>query len=266
VRDNTTSALPNASSPPPFFETEAVTLYQGDAAAIMAQLPAASVDCIVTSPPYYGQRDYEVDGQIGLEDHPQLFLDHLVGVFRQAKRVLKPTGNLWVNLGDTYWSGKGAAHGSDGKQKNRRFVRPQDKVGERPWCQAKQQLLIPHRFAIAMQEDGWIVRADNVWHKPWPPPDKRTRDRSVTAHEYVFHFVQQEEYYYDADAVALPASNGQHKTKALSSVWTISTVPSQKHPVAVFPPQLIQCYWISPEHLVVHGLHGLYWLKFSQGS
>ena len=236
-RHNATA--PNTPPPPAFFETETVTLYQGDAAAIMAQLPAASVDCIVTSPPYYGQRDYEVEGQLGLEDHPQMFIDHLVAVFRQARRILKPTGNLWVNLGDTYWSGKGAAHGSDGKQKNRRFVRPQDKVGERPWCQSKQLLLIPHRFAMAMQEDGWIVRADNVWHKPWPTPDKRTRDRSVTAHEYVFHFVQQEEYYYDADAVALPANNGQHNTKALSSVWTISTIPSQKRHIAVFSPQLV---------------------------
>lgn len=235
-RYNTAQPL---TAPEPFFASEAVTLYQGDAAAIMAQLPAASVDCIVTSPPYYGQRDYEVDGQLGLEDHPQLFIDQLVTIFRQAKRVLKPSGSLWVNLGDTYWSGKGAAHGTDGKQKNRRFVRPQDKVGERPWCQPKQLLLIPHRFAMAMQEDGWIVRADNVWHKPWPTPDKRTRDRSVTAHEYVFHFVKQEEYYYNADAVALPANNGQHDTKALPSVWTISTVPSQKRHVAVFPPQLV---------------------------
>ena len=228
-----------STPPPPFFTSDAVTLYQGDAAAIMAQLPLASVDCIVTSPPYYGQRDYEVDGQLGLEDHPQLFIDHLVITFRQAKQVLKLTGSLWVNLGDTYWSGKGAAHGTDSKQKNRRFVRPQDKVGERPWCQPKQMLLLPHRFAIAMQEDGWIVRADNVWHKPWPTPDKRTRDRSVTAHEYVFHFVQQEEYHYDAEAVALPANNGQYDTKALPSVWTVSTVPSQKRHVAVFPPQLV---------------------------
>ena len=220
-----------------FFKSPKVTLYSGDAAEVLALLPKASVDCIVTSPPYYGQRDYGVRGQIGLEDHPQQYIDRLITVFRAAKRVLKPSGSLWVNLGDTYWSGKGKSGGEDKKQKNRRFLRPQDRSGPRPLCTPKQLLLIPHRFAIAMQEEGWIVRNDNVWYKVNPTPDP-VKDRSASVHEYVFHFVQQRRYYYDKQAVAVPSSNGD-KPKAPPSVWLIPTATNFKKHIAVFPERLV---------------------------
>lgn len=220
-----------------YFHSAQATLYEGDAAQILSALDDNSVDCIVTSPPYYGQRDYGVDGQLGLEDSPQGYIDNLVAVFRQARRVLKPKGSLWVNIGDTYWSGKGRPHGEDAKQKERRFCRPQDKSGKKPWCAPKQLLLIPHRFAIAMQDDGWIVRNDNVWHKPAPMPDP-VNDRCALTHEYVFHFVKQRQYHFDADAVAVP-SNGKSKKKTPPSVWVIPTVPSQKKHAAVFPEQLV---------------------------
>lgn len=223
----------------PYFSSPFATLYKGDAVSLLALMEANSVDCIVTSPPYYGQRDYEVDGQIGLEEHPKDFINKLVEVFRHAWRVLKPTGSLWVNIGDTYWSGKGKAHSVDLKQKNRRFKRPQDKTGERPWCTPKQLLLIPHRFAIAMQDEGWVVRNDNIWQKPAPTPDP-VNDRCALTHEYVFHFVKQRKYYFDAAAVAVP-SNGKRKTKTPSSVWVVSTESShgKKHK-AVFPEELVK--------------------------
>lgn len=225
------------AAPHPYFATPRVRLYHGDATTVLAALPERSVDCIVTSPPYYGQRDYGIDGQFGLEEHPQSYIDRLVATFRQARRVLKPMGSLWINLGDTYWSGKGDPHGPDAKQKRRRFRRPQDRIGERPWCVPKQLLLIPHRFAIAMQEDGWIVRNDNVWRKPAPTPDP-VDDRCAATHEYVFHFVKQRRYYFDAAAVAVP-SNGERGTKAPPSVWTVATVPSQKRHLAPFPLDLV---------------------------
>lgn len=221
-----------------FFNSPSVTLYRGDAIQVLNQLPPSSIDCIVTSPPYYGQRDYGVPGQIGLERHPQQYIEHLVSVFRAAKRVLKPTGSLWVNIGDTYWSGKGRPHGADKKQKNRRFLRPQDQAGPRPLCAPKQLLLIPHRFAIAMQEEGWIVRNDNVWYKVNPTPDP-TEDRSASAHEYVFHFVLRQHYHYDFDAVSVPSS-GARPTKPPASVWPIKSAPSFKKHIAVFPPDVVR--------------------------
>ncbi|MBX3054501.1 MAG: site-specific DNA-methyltransferase [Caldilineaceae bacterium] len=220
-----------------FFSNESSVLYLGDAGKVLATLESESIDCIVTSPPYYGQRDYTIDGQIGLEHHPELYISNLVAVFREAYRVLKSTGSLWVNIGDTYWSGKGKSHGIDEKQRHRRFSRPQDKTGVKPWGTPKQLLLIPHRFAIAMQDDGWCVRGDNVWYKPNPTPDP-VEDRCARAHEYMFHFVKQRHYWFDAKAVAVP-SNGSAEWQPPHSVWSIKTVPSQKNHKAAFPDELI---------------------------
>lgn len=221
-----------------YFASLPVTLYCGDATAVLDELPADSVDCIVTSPPYYGQRDYGVAGQIGLESHPQYFIEKLVNVFDRAKRVLKPTGSLWVNIGDTYWSGKGRPKGNDRKQKHRRFLRPQDAAGPRPLCTPKQLLLIPHRFAIAMQDNGWIVRNDNVWYKTNPTPDP-VDDRSASAHEYVFHFVKNRRYYYNHEAVAVPTKES-NATKAPPSVWTVTSASTFKKHIAVFPEELVR--------------------------
>lgn len=222
----------------PYFKSDRITLYHGDAATIMARLAGSlEVNCIVTSPPYYGQRDYRTEGQIGLEIHPKIYLEKLVTTFLNAYDLLAPGGSLWVVIGDTYWSGKGKPKGSDLKQKHRRFERPQDKTGLGPWCMPKQQLLIPHRFAIAMQDLGWIVRNDNVWAKPSPMPDP-TEDRCALSHEFVFHFVKQRRYYFDMKAVAV-SSTGSRGTKPPASVWTIPTARSKKHHPAVFPDELV---------------------------
>lgn len=227
----------NSEPPTPYIDAQHLKLYQGDALIILSQLPSESVDCIITSPPYYGQRDYEVNGQIGLEEHPQQFILNLVEIFRMAKRVLKPSGSLWVNIGDTYWSGKGQSKSADLKQRHRRFKRPQDYIGEKPWCVSKQQLLIPHRFAILMQQDGWIVRGDNVWDKVNPTPDP-TKDRCASSHEYMFHFVQQDSYYFDMDKVMVPCKSSDEQ-KHPSSVWRIPIRPSFKKHIAVFPDELV---------------------------
>lgn len=219
------------------FSSNLVTLYHGDAAKILDEMPPNSVDCVVTSPPYYGQRDYGVKEQLGLEPSPQLYIDRLIDVFTKVKNVLKPSGSLWVNIGDTYWSGKGTPKGDDAKQKHRRFARPQDRKGSEPWCVPKQLLLIPHRLAIGLQESGWIVRNDNVWHKLAPTPDP-VDDRCSLVHEYVFHFVKQRKYYFDHEAVAVP-SNGDNVTKPPPSVWTLPKAVNKGQHQAIFPPELV---------------------------
>lgn len=195
------------------------------------------VDCVVTSPPFYGQRDYGVDGQIGLELHPKAYIENLVRVFSKCAEVLKPTGSLWVNLGDTYWSGRGQHRSGEKKQSARRFgLRPQDRKGDGVWCRPKQLLLIPHRFAIAMQDAGWIVRNDNVWVKPNPIPDQ-VRDRCSMSHEYVFHFVRQRFYFFDRDAVGRP-SNGKAKIPPLDT-WSVPPARGLNGHKAAFSEALV---------------------------
>jgi site-specific DNA-methyltransferase (adenine-specific) len=129
-------------------------------------------------------------------------------VFEAASNVLMDNGSLWVNIGDTYWSGKGEHRSGESKQSARRFgLRPQDKKGDGKWCVPKQLLLIPHRLAIEMQSRGWLVRNDNIWVKPNPIPDQ-VRDRCSVSHEYVFHFVQQRWYYFDKNAVGRATEAG----------------------------------------------------------
>lgn len=214
-------ALRPESTPQSLFEDKRLTkgavyaddksiLLQGDVKEQLQKLidVGVEVDCIVTSPPYYGQRDYGVDGQLGLEEHPSEFIEELVEVFSLCKKVLRETGSLWVNIGDTYWSGKGAHKSSEIKQGARRFgIRPQDKPGDGRWARPKQLLLIPHRLAIALQESGWLVRNDNVWVKPNPVPDQ-VRDRCSMSHEYVFHLTASRYYYFNRLPVGREMSSG----------------------------------------------------------
>jgi site-specific DNA-methyltransferase (adenine-specific) len=193
-----------------FYADDSTLVFHADAATAAGWLAESGlkVDCVITSPPFYGQRDYGVKGQIGLEDDPQEYIDRLVAVFNALIPVLKKTASVWVNLGDTYWSGRGEHKSGEDKQTARRFgLRPQDKRRRGLWTRPKQLLLVPHRFAIAMQENGWLVRNDNVWVKPNPIPDQ-VRDRCSVAHEYVFHFVRERFYYFLREAVGRPGRRG----------------------------------------------------------
>jgi site-specific DNA-methyltransferase (cytosine-N4-specific) len=194
-----------------FFADAATLIFHGDVSDTLKYLTKCGikVDCIVTSPPFYGQRDYGVKGQLGLEEHPREYIEKLVAVFGLCKPLLRDTGSLWVNLGDTYWSGKGAHKSTEAKQSARRFgIRPQDLPGDGTWTRPKQLLLIPHRFAIKMQQRRWIVRNDNVWRKPNPIPDQ-VRDRSSMTKEYVFHFTKSRWYYYDRVKVGRVMDSGR---------------------------------------------------------
>jgi site-specific DNA-methyltransferase (adenine-specific) len=196
------------------------------------------VDCIVTSPPYYGQRDYGYAGQIGLEEHPSNYIDALAEVFDLCSKLLKDTGSLWINIGDTYWSGKGAHKSKESKQGARRFgLRPQDKAGDGRWARPKQLLLIPHRMAIALQERGWLVRNDNVWVKPNPVPDQ-VRDRCSIAHEYVFHLAKSRWYYFDRLRVGRTATSG--RVLPPLDTWEVPPSPGNSTHRASFSDELIR--------------------------
>lgn len=181
-----------------------VRIIEGDCRTVLASLPDGSVNCCVTSPPYFGLRDYGVDGQMGLEATPAEFVAGMVGLFREVMRVLRDDGTLWLNLGDTYQNAKGQAGGIDPKQPARRHgLRPQDV--SIPGLKPKDLIGIPWRVAFALQEDGWYLRQDIIWSKPNPMPES-VQDRCTKAHEYIFMLSKSRRYFYDAEAIREEAS------------------------------------------------------------
>ncbi|WP_226456148.1 DNA-methyltransferase [Pseudomonas sp. AF03-9] len=174
----------------------------GDCIESMRTLPDKSVQMCVTSPPYYGLRDYGVDGQIGLEETPAEFIARLVEVFREVHRVLRDDGTAWVNMGDSYANGGRSSRDSDEKLPARGMgFRPKDPDGIKP----KDLMGMPWRLAFALQADGWYLRQDIIWHKPNPMPES-TRDRCTKAHEYLFLLSKSRRYHYDSDAIREPAN------------------------------------------------------------
>ncbi|MET3524405.1 DNA-methyltransferase [Mesorhizobium abyssinicae] len=204
-------------------------IFEGDALTVLRRLPDRAVQCIVTSPPYWGLRDYNTADQIGLEPTLPQFINRLVEVFREAKRVLRDDGVFWLNIGDGFTSGNRGWRAPDKKNRARAMaVRPDTPDGLKP----KDLLGIPWRLAFALQDDGWYLRADVIWHKPNAMPES-VRDRPTRAHEYLFMFSKEEQYYYDRDAVR--EINGRN----LRSVWNINTLPFPGAHFATFPPKLI---------------------------
>ncbi len=186
-----------------------VQILVGDVRQTLSTLPEKSVQCCVTSPPYFGLRDYGVDGQIGLEPTPDEFVAQLVAVFREVRRVLRDDGTLWLNLGDSYARQGGTDRsiektGKVGNTLKTLEMLPNRKQKPPEGLQAKQLLGIPWRVAFALQADGWYLRQDIIWHKPNPMPES-VRDRCTKAHEYVFLLSKSERYYWDAEAMQEPA-------------------------------------------------------------
>jgi DNA modification methylase len=247
-------------------------IINGDCREAMKTLPDQSVQCIVTSPPYYGLRDYGVDGQIGLEETPESYVENMVQVFREARRVLKDDGTLWLNLGDS-WSGSGKGIGSD----HGKAVYSDDEIRKTDWNKIglapKNMIGIPWRVAFALQADGWYLRQDIIWHKPNPMPENVT-DRCTKSHEYIFLLSKKRRYFYNHEAIKEPsvdpesytgrkfrgrraiyesgciptnpqgihggneADGKTYERRNKRDVWTVQLRPFRKGHFATFPPDL----------------------------
>lgn len=249
-----------------------IKLMHGDCLELMKHIPDGSVDCCVTSPPYYGLRDYGVDGQAGLEPTQEAYIANLVNVFREVKRLLRDDGTLWLNIGDSYARTGGTDRNvsktaSVGSTRNT-IVQMSDRtrnaktIGLKP----KDLIGIPWMLAFALRADGWYLRQEIIWHKPNTMPES-VKDRCTKAHESIFLLSKQPKYYFDAKAIEEPAkwerwgnqtenkqsqgNDGRLGNKTLSelpirdmknkrSVWTVTTKPYKGAHFATFPPDLIE--------------------------
>jgi DNA modification methylase len=247
----------------------------GDALKVLKTLPAGLVQTCVTSPPYFGLRDYGVQGQIGVERTPDEFVRKMVDVFREIYRVLRDDGTLWLNLGDSYsGSGKGAYNDgivrlNDQSKKQKTSNGTHQGVFKKPETSLKPKNLIgiPWRVAFALQEDQWCLRQDIIWHKPNPMPESVT-DRCTKAHEYLFLFSKSQTYYFDAASIKERSKYPHDDRKSRSavtdkrmpsaviagvrpgsktypfrnkrSVWTVTTKPYKGAHFATFPEDLIE--------------------------
>lgn len=244
----------------------------GDCREMLRMLPEESVHCVVTSPPYWGLRDYRHDDQLGLEPTPEEYVANMVEVFREVRRVLRSDGTLWLNLGDSYNAYNGGAGPSSslsrGAQTTERPKLPSGYGLRYKGLKPKDLVGIPWRVAFALQADGWYLRSDIIWAKPNPMPES-VRDRPTKAHEYVFLLSKSERYYYDAEAVKEPAQHevvaqgclgavgvtgrndapkkarshsrpNPDATRNARSVWTIATRPYHGAHFATFPPELAE--------------------------
>lgn len=201
-------------------------IIQGHVLDVLKTFPPDSIDCVITSPPYWGLRSYGPDtitvwdggawkGQLGLEPDAADFIRHIVQIFQDIKRVLKPGGSCWLDLGDSYYGSNRGSHdyrqkdglGNDPKE---RYGHERDNSKRSNWLQPKQKMLIPERVAIGMQDQGWILRNMVVWHKVNHMPSS-VRDRLATAYESVFFFVKKQRYYFDLDAIRIPSARADYK-------------------------------------------------------
>ena len=243
-------------------------IYKIDCLKGLKRLPDNYVQCCMTSPPYWRLRDYGVKGQLGLEDTPELYVVALVEVFEEVRRVLKPEGTLWLNIGDAYWnSGKGVT----GNKLHIDFGKPREKeregvptIGKHPELKSKDLIGLPWTVALALRKSGWWLRQDIIWHKPNPMPESVT-DRCTKAHEYIFLLSKSRKYYFDYKAIQTKAKGltlhdrtsrvsrkrfphgtvngirkggGPYDMANRRSVWSITTKPFAGAHFATFPQEL----------------------------
>jgi len=238
---------------------------QGDCIEMMRTLPDNSINCCVTSPPYFGLRDYGCDGQIGLEETPDAFIAKLVAVFREVKRVLKDDGTLWVNMGDSYNGSGKAGNNPEYSKRHTSFGKLMEsschgKPVKIKGLKHKDLIGIPWMLAFALRADGWYLRQDIIWHKPNPMPESVT-DRCTKSHEYIFLLSKSRSYHFDShaikeEAVYAGAKRGISKnvnpsgitdfggkitydTRNKRSVWTVNTKSYSEAHFATYPPELI---------------------------
>jgi site-specific DNA-methyltransferase (cytosine-N4-specific) len=222
-------------------------IYNYDCLEGLKLLPDRSVNLIVTSPPYWAQRDYGVEGQLGLEPTPELYIDNLVSVFSECFRVLADDGVMYINIGDSYFnstfirekSSDGWANKGDGDSYDKYYASNGGGVagGKRrsikhPVLKVKELVGIPWKLAFALQEVGWYLRSDIIWSKPNPMPEP-VRDRPSKSHEYIFMFTKKKKYYYNKDASQDTPNDGKR------TVWNVNTDKFKGAHFATFPKELI---------------------------
>jgi site-specific DNA-methyltransferase (adenine-specific) len=257
-----------------FLDDGDLTFYHGDSLEVLRQLPSGIAQTCVTSPPYWGLRDYGATGQLGLEATPDEYVQNMVALFREVRRVLRDDGSLWVNLGDSYSSGgrETQCEPSDNTGKPKTVDGGARRAPNVPDLKPKDLVGIPWRVAFALQTDGWYLRSDIIWAKPNPMPESVT-DRPTKAHEYLFLLTKRPKYYFDADAIREDASpnthsrgsgigvknagtefgqgikhnqdyaaaiNGHVTARNRRSVWVIPTEPFPEAHFATYPQALVQ--------------------------
>lgn len=243
------------------------TIIEGDCIEKLKELPEKSINTCVTSPPYYALRNYQMDGQVGVEETPDDYVQKIVQVFREVRRVLKDDGTIWINLGDSYAGSGGAGNQFDqienGLSPYKQTGSPKD-IGLKP----KDLIGIPWRVAFALQADGWYLRSDIIWHKPNPMPES-VKDRPTKSHEYIFLMSKNRTYYYDQESIKTPVKqenmkgttthkrstkdwgdgtgvkthNGFDKSYDMANkrdVWTVPTDKFEGQHFATFPKELIK--------------------------
>lgn len=217
------------------YQESDVRIIQGDSRQALAEIPDSTFQTCITSPPYWGLRDYGYDGQIGAESDPSDYIEDLVNIFREVRRTLTDDGTLWLNIGDSYTSGNRKWRDNDKKNPARAMsYRPPTPEGLKP----KDLIGIPWRLALALQQDGWYLRSDIIWNKPNCQPES-VKDRPTRSHEYVFLMSKSPRYYYNTEAVKEPSMNGG-KSKNRRTVFNINTNGFQGAHFAVFPPELVR--------------------------
>lgn len=244
------------------------TILNGDCLEMLKTLPENSIDCCVTSPPYYALRDYGVDGQIGLEGTPEKYIERLTEVFMEVYRVLKPEGTLWLNIGDSYWGGGwrnaefnehsgDIQKGSKGTYCGDTMPACKGKVGV---YKPKDLIGIPWMLAFSLRNAGWYLRQDIIWHKPNPMPESVT-DRCTKSHEYIFLLSKSQKYYFDYESIqekakypfdnrgergdsrrgtqmnSMSGQTGEIRNKR--DVWTVNTKPCKEAHFATYPEELV---------------------------
>lgn len=219
--------------------TSDIDIRVGSALELVSKIPEDSIQTCITSPPYWGLRDYDIQDQIGAEASVDEYIQNLVAVFAEIRKALKPDGTLWLNIGDSYTSGGRTWRAPDAKNKGRAMkYRPPTPEGLKP----KDLVGVPWKLAFALQADGWYLRSDIIWNKPNCQPES-VKDRPTRAHEYLFLLSKSERYFYDAEAIKEEATtngrpNGARKNRR--TVWNVNTEGYSGAHFAVFPKELVR--------------------------
>ena len=212
----------------------------GDCLSSISKIETSSIQSVITSPPYWGLRNYDDENQLGQEETPEEFVSKLVSIFSEIKRVLKEDGTVWVNIGDTYFGAKGGHFDSDNSitqgDSGSEYRMHRKAPPKHEYLKTKDIVGIPWMFAVAMQKDGWYLRQDIIWHKPVPMPEA-VNDRFQKSHEHIFLFSIKKNYYFDTAAVSLPKKEGEGWVRR-HDVWDIPTTNFQGSHFAVFPQKL----------------------------